>query len=117
MEREHEGHRLARLHVARVVEEIGAARLHLDDVAFVDDAIGWAVGVGTVQSRRRDAGRAGEPERILRPHRGRARENRDEHKRCLMQQAICFHVYSISRRSRADASGSLREGAAISSPG
>ena len=101
MQREDEGHRLARFHVARVIEEIGAARLHLDDVAFVDDAVGWAVGVGTVQSRRRDARRAGEPERILGARGGRAHEQQAG---CENESSLRHGQLSSARRSRANAS-------------
>ena len=57
----------ARLQVAGIVEEVGAAGFHFDDGALIDLAIRRAVRIGTVQDRRVEAGRARETHgRLLR---------------------------------------------------
>ena len=79
VQREDERHLLARLHVARVVEEVGPPRLHLDDVAFVDDAIRRTVLVGTVQPRRRR--RTARRRSGTDPARARIPATREQHER------------------------------------
>src|SRR5262249_20284874 len=56
---------LARLQVARIVKEVGAAGLHLDDGSWIDDTIGSAVLVRTMQPLGRNARRTGQLQWLL----------------------------------------------------
>ena len=65
MQTQNEGDFLALLQVARIVEEVGAAGLHLYYVSLVYDSGSSALAIGTVQVRNGRAGRAGEPKRLF----------------------------------------------------
>ncbi len=93
---EDESDLLARLEVARIVEEVGAAGLHFDHGSLIDFAVRRAVRVGTVQDRRRGAGRARELDELLLgggvSHEGR--HQGDDHEQRPDQIARIFHAIS-----------------------
>jgi hypothetical protein len=69
------GDLLARLQVARIVEEISTAALHLHHRPGIDDPLRRAILVRTVQESWCDAGSAGQLDRLLAA--GLSRERHD----------------------------------------